>query len=483
MRPSTGSPGALQSVIADQLDLSGLEGETLLVVACSGGTDSVALAHAVGVRRSLVIAHIDHGLREASSRREECRCVDRLGEILSVPVLRRTVPPGEIAGRAGEAGRSLEEVARDERYRLLLDILGQIAEERGVNPVLLTAHHRQDQLETFVMRAFSGRSPLGALGIPRERWLSGPRGERLPRFRVLRPLLECPRRDLVAYVRHQKLPCVHDPTNDDLHHLRNRVRLRALPLLEELFSPSDLSLRVSSFLGELDLLREGLRALIPHDAWGDFGTDRWSLDTGVFHALPRAARELVLRDAVYRLASGDRVSFRPFQRLVAGEGPVESAGLVASFRKGRLEIRQAVVRPVSIGYLWVVDTELRLRLVCEGVSAIRIGEEPAARGGWHLGPVVPPVVVRPRRRGDRVLHRGKKREVARLLEAPEVSSLIRGCAPVVEDREGVLALLGRGDPLCIRDGVRYTRDTHARPPGFITLGVAYEEAENYAERE
>ncbi|WP_159438727.1 tRNA lysidine(34) synthetase TilS [Alkalispirochaeta americana] len=455
-----------------------------LVVACSGGIDSVALTRAVAVRQPLVIAHIDHGLREASSRQEECRCVDCLGEILAAPVMRRGVSPGMITARAAREGRSLEEVAREERYRLLLEILQETARETGADPVLLTAHHLQDQLETFVMKVFSGRSPLGLLGIPRDRWLTGDDEGALVRFRVVRPLLGCRRQELKDYVRQSGLPWFHDPTNDDLLHLRNRVRLRAVPVLEDIFSPSDVALRTASFLQELDLLREGLRALIPPEAWGEFGQQGWSLDAGLFRSLPRAARELVLREAVYRLAPGNRVSFRPFRGLAGEDLSVVAGGLRAFFRDGRLQIRRAVVRPVSIGYLWVVDTELRIRLVCEGRSTVHAVEEaPARRGGWHLGPVIPPVVLRSRRKGERVFQRGKQREVARILESSGVSPLVRACAPVVEDQRGVVALLGQTSPLCIRDGVQYTHDIHARPSGFVTLEVAYEEAEDYAERE
>ncbi len=182
----------------------------LLLVAFSGGPDSTAMLEALirlrsGLAVRLHAAHLDHQLDADSPRRAATarHLALRLGvpfSTASTPVLLRR-----------QRGESLEEAARRERYAYL----EQTAVAIGARWIL-TAHHRDDQAETVLLRLRQGSGLEGLAAIR-------------PRHgRLLRPLLEVPRSALVA-----ALPTADDPGNRDLARARNLVRHRLLPRLAE----------------------------------------------------------------------------------------------------------------------------------------------------------------------------------------------------------------------------------------------------------
>jgi tRNA(Ile)-lysidine synthase len=183
-----------------------------LLIAFSGGPDSTALllaARRFAHDRDLPIwaVHVDHGLDGDSGRR--ARAARAVARQIGVPCRCRWSPGSP------RPGRSVEAEARQARYHLLED------ERRRLRACwILTAHHRQDQLETLLLRIRQGSGLRGLAGI------------RSRLGRVLRPLLDADR-DLLrdALAEHPELSPVADPTNDSLAHARNRVRHRLLPAL------------------------------------------------------------------------------------------------------------------------------------------------------------------------------------------------------------------------------------------------------------
>jgi len=175
-----------------------------VLIACSGGGDSVALAHLLATLRtelgiSLSMAAVDHGLRPEAA--EEARTVVRLGERLGIPtrVLEVEVPSG-----------NLQAAARRARYAALRDL----ARRQGAQRVA-TGHTMDDQAETVLMRLAQGGS-LAGLGAIAARRADG----------VVRPLLDCRRRELRAHLDAHGLPWVEDPSNEEPRF--ERVRRRSL---------------------------------------------------------------------------------------------------------------------------------------------------------------------------------------------------------------------------------------------------------------
>jgi tRNA(Ile)-lysidine synthase len=196
-------PGAALDVeVARVLDLPRGSG---VVVACSGGPDSVALAALLArwaptreVR--LTIAHVNHGLR-ASAWQDEC-VVLSAGVRLGMPVRIAALAPGV----------DDEASLRDARYAALAGIA------RDVGAVAVaTAHTAEDQTETVLLALFRGTGLDGLAGIPVQRPLE-------PGITLVRPLLRIPRAELIAEVRRTGLPVAYDPTNAEQRYRRNAVR-------------------------------------------------------------------------------------------------------------------------------------------------------------------------------------------------------------------------------------------------------------------
>lgn len=250
-------------------------GNAALVVALSGGLDSMALLHALASMpmarmRGLRALHVHHGLHaEADAWLSHC---ETACAALQVPLrgVRVVVPR--------DKGDGLEAAARLARHAAFADQLGE-------GEVLVLAHHRDDQAETFLMRALrgSGVDGLGAMHA----WRAFARGW------LWRPLLDRSRAELQAYAQAHGLRWIEDPSNADTRFDRNFLRQRVLPLLRERWPHADASfarsagwcVQASALLDEGDALAlAGLRTADPR-----------VLDRDALRALAPARRARVLR--------------------------------------------------------------------------------------------------------------------------------------------------------------------------------------------
>ncbi|WBB66028.1 tRNA lysidine(34) synthetase TilS [Micromonospora sp. WMMD812] len=195
--------------------LTGLAGDGPVLVGCSGGADSLALAAAtafvaprLGRRAGLVT--VDHGLQAGSAERAAAVAA-WAGEIGLTPVESVRV---EVAGRPGGP----EAAARDARYQALAAAAG-----RHRAAALLTGHTRDDQAETVLLALARGAGPRGLAGMPARRDLAG-----VP---LLRPLLAVTREQTRAACAALGLTPWQDPHNADPAYARARVRAEVLPAL------------------------------------------------------------------------------------------------------------------------------------------------------------------------------------------------------------------------------------------------------------
>ena len=278
-----------------------------VVVACSGGADSVALAvlvaeHADELGRvGVVLAHLDHGLRHDSPA--DLRSVRAHAEALGVAFHgeRREVGPGS-------PGRSPEEAARDVRYAFLVET-ARIHDAGHV----VTAHHADDQAETVLQRVLRGTGPAGLAGIPQRRALA-------PGIELVRPLLPFRREELREFLREREIRWVEDPTNRDGNE-RARLRRLGIPALIESVGrdPVPLLARLAANVAESKgPLGEGVAGcFVTREA------DGLRLHAG-FERLPRALQAGVLRVRLPHLRGGAALSRAELDRLLAGIAGSES---------------------------------------------------------------------------------------------------------------------------------------------------------------
>ncbi len=200
---------SLSATFQKALAQLGLTGAEPIVVAVSGGVDSVILLRLLAEQRPalrLVAAHLDHAQRKES--KEDARFVARLCRRLNIPLHTGVL----------DEGRGLsEEAMRDRRREFLL----QVAQLYGALAIA-TGHHADDRLETFLMRLLRGSG------------LSGLKSIRARSGQFVRPLLDVEKAELVAYAKRRRWTYRDDKSNLSAKYFRNRVRLRAVPVLEKL---------------------------------------------------------------------------------------------------------------------------------------------------------------------------------------------------------------------------------------------------------
>ncbi|MDC4203631.1 MAG: tRNA lysidine(34) synthetase TilS [Candidatus Manganitrophus sp.] len=205
------------------------------MVGVSGGADSVCLLHLLrqlSSRRHLTlhVAHLNHGFRTEAA--QEADFVQRLCDGWKIPATLSSLPVPRICK---ERHLSKQEGAREVRYAFLKEVAGAT----GARWIAL-GHTADDQAETFLMRLLRGSGSQGLGAIPRMR--DG---------MIIRPLLSISRKQIVDELSREEIPFIEDPSNRQEIYLRNRVRHRLLPLLEE-YNPKV----KQTFFRETELLQE-----------------------------------------------------------------------------------------------------------------------------------------------------------------------------------------------------------------------------------
>lgn len=199
-----------------------LAGHPRLLVAVSGGADSMALLHLLHrARLAAGVAHFDHQTRNGDSALDAQFTAEAARE-LGLPFFATNRP---IEVLASESGESFEMVARRERYAFLI----ATAHENGFEAVA-TGHQADDQAETVLMRLIRGASPTGLAGIPPVREEQG--------VRFIRPLLDSTREDIVHWLGAEGIAWREDASNGDRRFARNRIRRDLLPLLARDYNPA-----------------------------------------------------------------------------------------------------------------------------------------------------------------------------------------------------------------------------------------------------
>jgi len=215
--------------------------DTSVLLAISGGADSVALARAAAAIRHagegrLIMAHFNHGLRGAASDADE-HFVGELARQLGLPF---EAARGDLAGLPGSGGDGLEAAARAARYTFL-----QATAERLGARYVVTAHTADDQAETILHRIVRGTGLAGLAGMHRARPLGTATA-------LVRPMLDVRRSEVSEYLAALGQPFCEDDSNRDRRFTRNRLRHDLLPQLAEQYNPQvrEALLRLGSLAAE-----------------------------------------------------------------------------------------------------------------------------------------------------------------------------------------------------------------------------------------
>lgn len=323
---------AVENAVASSLERTGVASDAPVMIALSGGPDSVALLYAMWRLRDAAVrsgplfaAHLNHRMRPGEADRDEA-FVRGLCARLGIEL---------VVERACEldSGGNLEERARRTRR----DFLTRAADSFGVNYIAL-AHNRDDQAETVLMRLMRGSGVAGLAAIAP----AGPGG-------IVRPLLDVPRDRILQYLDALGAVYVTDSTNSDRRFLRNRIRHELIPYLERDYAQG-MGRRLAAIASEMRALDQFLQSTA--DAELHRRLDRSGrLATGGFGALPQALASAMVRQWL-RIALGDlrRVNRYQIEQIVklCMVGPAGSSIALPGGRRVRLDSGFATVEAAVI---------------------------------------------------------------------------------------------------------------------------------------
>jgi tRNA(Ile)-lysidine synthase len=286
-------------------------GQTVLV-AVSGGPDSVALLHILHDLRdrwpiSLAAAHLDHGFRGAESA-ADADYVRGLCDGLQIPC---ALSYENVPEQKKRLHLSTQEAARRSRHAFLRRAAGEVGAER-----IALGHTRDDRCETVLLNILRGTGPDGLIGFP---------AIRLP---LVRPLYDVSRADTESYCSLHGLKPRRDPSNLCVDYRRNRIRHELLPSLAQHYNPrvDEALLRLSDLAaGDAELL-DALASETLSAVGAATAVSRIDLNTTGLNTRPMALRRRVLRLAIARLRGGlEGIDHETIDRILHAAGERRSA--------------------------------------------------------------------------------------------------------------------------------------------------------------
>ena len=422
-----------------------------ILLAVSGGADSIALLHVMrrltqrrAIAAELLCAHLNHGLRGADADGDEAFVVRQAHE-LGVPVVTRTI---DVKAHAREQRLSIETAARQQR----LNALAEIARECNC-PSIGMGHQKNDNAETVLQRLERGTGLRGLGGIrPSRRGGDG--------LTFVRPLLCCSRSEIVAYLHSRDLTWREDRTNADCVHTRNRIRRHLLPALQAEGSGSlvDELAALSVSAGRL-YDRIAREAAVATEQYANCDGTTAGIDATALAGLAEPVAVELLRQLLTALGLGERdLTRRHYGDLLAlaGRRPAKRRlSLPDGFYAQRESSEIVLGRPTPQGRDLPGPVELCMPgatqfgpyLVNAQVLDATLVDRAAiaARSDPFLeyldfDRVRLPLVVRARRVGDRFVPLGQQRvrRLGKFLTAARVPGDVRSQTFLIEDAERIL---------------------------------------------
>lgn len=388
---------------------SALQGAPLvqrLVVALSGGRDSVSLLHALVHRKQglpLQAVHVHHGLQAAA---------DRFASHCEALCAQWQIPFTLCRVKVDRSGAGLEADARRARYAALE------AATSG-DAALVTAHHAGDQAETVLMRILRGTGPDGLAGMRVLGTTSG--GTTL-----WRPWLTVTPHSIATYADTNGLTWVEDPHNEDLAFTRVWLRRQLIPQIETRFPAAQAALVRLAGLAAAAQVGDAVVVRVRHSPWGDY----WPIDEAAQLAAGARTEALRawLRQQLGQAPSADMLARIEREVIGAGQG-----------RQPALRINGRTLRRYRQGLYCTVDLPPLALQAWQGTAEVSVP-------GWgdfsaQAAPAVP-LTIRAARPGERIRPAGASQHcrLATLMQARGVPPWLRDRIPVLVQGSEVVAL-------------------------------------------
>ncbi|EGQ3897559.1 tRNA lysidine(34) synthetase TilS [Staphylococcus pseudintermedius] len=395
-----------------------------IVVAVSTGIDSMVLLHQLLhdetlTYRQLTCLHVHHGLREASE--QEATFIQHYCEQHDIPFYMKRLDLSDVVAE----GRSIQNDAREMRYQWFDTMMHQLDADG-----LLTAHHEDDQVETIFYRLFTGKSTRSSLGMSTIEARNG--------YRLYRPLLNTSKHVIRAYQQQHDVPYFEDTSNASNTYVRNDIRNRILPQIDENAQlKSQQLLKLKAWYDEAFMLMQHevdnfIERFVTTNAHS-FTVSRYA-----FNALTYHVKILTLDTLLHQFEDTVTISERAYadwlQKLA---GPVVQTQLMhtnqwhADIVYDKLVIMAPMQKSLDTYTIQVTEAGT-YRFGCYDVQITDMTDLPGSK-----------LCIRSRQPGDRIArHDGHHKKVSRLMIDAKVPAYLRAQIPIIETTHGDILAVG-----------------------------------------
>ncbi|EKH7755843.1 tRNA lysidine(34) synthetase TilS [Staphylococcus pseudintermedius] len=395
-----------------------------IVVAVSTGIDSMVLLHQLLydetlTYRQLTCLHVHHGLREAS--KQEATFIQHYCEQHDIPFYMKRLDLSDVVAE----GRSIQNDAREMRYQWFDTMMHQLDADG-----LLTAHHEDDQVETIFYRLFTGKSTRSSLGMSTIEVRNG--------YRLYRPLLNTSKHVIRAYQQQHDVPYFEDTSNASNTYVRNDIRNRILPQIDENAQlKSQQLLKLKAWYDEAFMLMQHevdnfIERFVTTNAHS-FTVSRYA-----FNALTYHVKILTLDTLLHQFEDTVTISERAYadwlQKLA---GPVAQTQLMhtnqwhADIVYDKLVIMAPMQKSLDTYTIQVTEAGT-YRFGCYDVQITDMTDLPGSK-----------LCIRSRQPGDRIArHDGHHKKVSRLMIDAKVPAYLRAQIPIIETTHGDILAVG-----------------------------------------
>ncbi|EHT8096490.1 tRNA lysidine(34) synthetase TilS [Staphylococcus pseudintermedius] len=395
-----------------------------IVVAVSTGIDSMVLLHQLLhdetlTYRQLTCLHVHHGLREASE--QEATFIQHYCEQHDIPFYMKRLDLSDVVAE----GRSIQNDAREMRYQWFDTMMHQLDADG-----LLTAHHEDDQVETIFYRLFTGKSTRSSPGMSTIEARNG--------YRLYRPLLNTSKHVIRAYQQQHDVPYFEDTSNASNTYVRNDIRNRILPQIDENAQlKSQQLLKLKAWYDEAFMLMQRevdnfIERFVTTNAHS-FTVSRYA-----FNALTYHVKILTLDTLLHQFEDTVTISERAYadwlQKLA---GPVAQTQLMhtnqwhADIVYDKLVIMAPMQKSLDTYTIQVTEAGT-YRFGCYDVQITDMTDLPGSK-----------LCIRSRQPGDRIArHDGHHKKVSRLMIDAKVPAYLRAQIPIIETTHGDILAVG-----------------------------------------
>ena len=407
-----------------------------IALGLSGGVDSIALFHLLVTKykesyKELVVFHINHGLREQSY--EEAEFVENFVKNYNVKFYKKELNMNDLAR---DSHTSEEMLARKLRYEAFEEMSSL---EGGVK--LITAHHKNDQVENILMRLFSGRSMDYNLMIEEQTTIG--------KIVVYRPLLNILKADLEQYADKNNLKYYVDSTNFDTDYTRNNIRHNIVPLLNDVNTASfDNLINFSSYYQNINTelknkVLEAKNNYVISEEEGKVELDKEKLlkntkeeiyfllrdilanNFGIFDVKQRAL--FIIIDDLKNRNNNKSYDLKNNLKIISEYNSIYIHKIEKKCYNDKIEL---IIDEVDINKVYTFHQSNFLITITNNSSEV----------GFNIEDL--PLIVTTKRDGDRI-QRGKvSKKLSRLFIDEKIPKELRDKLPVIRNKDGVLGVLG-----------------------------------------